>query len=249
MKIAVLLALLSVSECSIVIGQVGQSVTLPCRYDIKRNGACSMCWNRGEIPNSGCSNPLISTDGNKVTQGDSRKYQLLGRLDRGDVSLTILNLTESDAGRYGCRVEIPGWFNDQKHHFELQVIKGSPTTTGTPGPSETSTRPAQSTTAGQLTSTQDSKTSSSSLVKLEQENTNVVVVLVLVLFGVITVLTVIGVFILVRRWRQLNKMPRQQQQISTVTFSLTPSALQLHRQSSAVENIYQIEGGEYESCP
>ena len=54
----------------------------------------------------------------------SSRYQLLGRLDEGDVSLTILNLRDSDAGRYGCRVEIPGWFNDDKHHFDLTIETG-----------------------------------------------------------------------------------------------------------------------------
>ncbi|XP_041656831.1 hepatitis A virus cellular receptor 1 homolog [Cheilinus undulatus] len=193
MKIAVLLALLSVSECSIVIGQVGQSVTLPCRYDIKRNGACSMCWSRGEIPNSGCSNPLISTDGNKVTQGDSRKYQLLGRLDRGDVSLTILNLTESDAGRYGCRVEMPGWFNDQKHHFELQVIKGVQTTTETSA--ETTTEGQLTSTVSRLTSPSPSPSSPSSSMKAEVSSGEILV-LVLAVFGleILTIPSLILVF-------------------------------------------------------
>ena len=54
----------------------------------------------------------------------SSRYYLLGRLDQGDVSLTILNITEADAGCYGCRVEIPGWFNDDKRHFNLVVMEG-----------------------------------------------------------------------------------------------------------------------------
>ncbi|CAK6956500.1 hepatitis A virus cellular receptor 1 homolog [Scomber scombrus] len=39
------------------------------------------------------------------------RYQLLGRVTDGDVSLTILNAQWSDAGVYGCRVKIPGWFD------------------------------------------------------------------------------------------------------------------------------------------
>lgn len=118
----------TVSECGgismSVVGQIGQNVTLSCTYDFKYYRALAICWGRGDLPSRGCNNQLISTDGRKVIERTraSSRYQLLGRLDKGDVSLTILNITESDAGRYGCTVEIPGWFNDAKHHFDL-VIK------------------------------------------------------------------------------------------------------------------------------
>uniref|UniRef100_A0A3P9DH46 Ig-like domain-containing protein n=1 Tax=Maylandia zebra TaxID=106582 RepID=A0A3P9DH46_9CICH len=100
-------------------GQPGQDVTLPCKYDRKYHRSMNVCWQRGEIPARGCSNPLISTDGLRVLTRASSRYELLGRLEDGDVSLTIKSLTEGDAGRYGCRVRIPGWFNDDKHHFDL----------------------------------------------------------------------------------------------------------------------------------
>ncbi|XP_016523147.1 uncharacterized protein LOC107835323 [Poecilia formosa] len=123
MKVVLLITLLTVSggDGRRVVGQTGQYVTLPCKYDIKTNGAVHVCWGRGEIPNSKCNNQLLSTDGHKVETRASSRYQLLGRLDEGDVSLTILKLTEEDAGRYGCRAEIPGWFNDEKHHVDLTV--------------------------------------------------------------------------------------------------------------------------------
>ncbi|KAF3705501.1 Hepatitis A virus cellular receptor 1 -like protein [Channa argus] len=132
MRIVLLLALLTVSECgsSTVVGLTGHSVTLPCKYDIKYYSERSVCWNRGEISYSGCNNQLIATGtfkGKEETNFSSR-YQLLGRLDDGDVSLTILNLTETDAGRYGCRVDIPGWFNDEKLHFDLTIEEGYSTT-------------------------------------------------------------------------------------------------------------------------
>uniref|UniRef100_A0A3P9ICZ4 Ig-like domain-containing protein n=1 Tax=Oryzias latipes TaxID=8090 RepID=A0A3P9ICZ4_ORYLA len=91
-------------------GRIGKSITLPCKYDIKANGPTKVCWGRGRVPSSGCSDELLATDGHKVkaeTQTSSR-YQLLGRLDEGDVSLTIVNVTEEDAGMYGCRVKISG---------------------------------------------------------------------------------------------------------------------------------------------
>ncbi|XP_038144375.1 hepatitis A virus cellular receptor 1 homolog [Cyprinodon tularosa] len=137
MKVLLLLVLLTVSGCESirVVGQTGQNVTLNCRYDIKKEGASHACWNKGQIPNWGrCNNKLISTDGYKVIKETrvSSRYQLLGRLDEGDVSLTILNLTEEDAGLYGCRVEIPGWNNYQKHHFVLFVEKAPDLTTSPP---------------------------------------------------------------------------------------------------------------------
>uniref|UniRef100_A0A8C9ZLV1 Ig-like domain-containing protein n=1 Tax=Sander lucioperca TaxID=283035 RepID=A0A8C9ZLV1_SANLU len=118
----------TVSECdgSTVVGRTGEDITLSCKYDITYYKALSVCWGRGQIPVSGCGNQLISTDGHKVKEETrvSSRYKLLGRLGDGDVSLTILNISETDAGRYGCRVDIPGWFNDDKHHFILIVERG-----------------------------------------------------------------------------------------------------------------------------
>ncbi|KAM4545003.1 hepatitis A virus cellular receptor 1 homolog isoform 2-T2 [Odontesthes bonariensis] len=150
MKTVLLLALLTVAECGVpVVGGAGQSATLPCFYDRKYHGALSFCWVRGQIPSQGCGNQLVSSDGTAGTPASSR-YQLLGRLDRGDVSMTILNLTEEDAGAYGCRVEIPGWFNDQKHQFMLTVT-GADLTTGTTLATET---PAANQTEGLMISTE-----------------------------------------------------------------------------------------------
>uniref|UniRef100_A0A7N6FAS8 Ig-like domain-containing protein n=1 Tax=Anabas testudineus TaxID=64144 RepID=A0A7N6FAS8_ANATE len=136
----------------IVVGSTGQNITLSCKYDIKTHGELSVCWNRGEISSSGCNNQLIATGGYKKNEetSDSSRYQLLGRLDEGDVSLTILNLTEADEGRYGCRVEIPGWFNDDKHHFDLMIrgknwfCRTAQTTTSAEVNTETSTQPTSS---------------------------------------------------------------------------------------------------------
>ncbi|XP_017163968.1 hepatitis A virus cellular receptor 1 homolog isoform X4 [Poecilia reticulata] len=151
MKVVLLIALLTVSGCDgrRVVGQTGQNVTLSCKYDIKTKGAVYVCWNRGEISSYGCYNRLLSTDGYKVLEETrtSSRYQLLGRLDEGDVSLTILNLTEEDAGRYGCRAEIPGWFNDEKHHVDLTVER-APTTWTPSKPQMSSERPVSAQTAG-----------------------------------------------------------------------------------------------------
>ncbi|XP_049447826.1 T-cell immunoglobulin and mucin domain-containing protein 4-like [Epinephelus fuscoguttatus] len=258
MKLVLLLTLLTVSEGdgSRVVGQLHGNVTLPCTYNIKYYGALTVCWGRGEIPNSGCKKQLISTDGQKVTEGSRvpSRYQLLGRLDEGDVSLTILNVSELDAGRYGCRVAVPGPFNDLKHHIDLTVEEAPLTTTSTTLNTETS--PEQTTdedVTGHVNSTDRPLTSSSSsIVAKESSGTNVV--LLCVLFGLVALVTAGAVLIIASRRRRLNKTPEQQQQVvSSVQYSATSSSLQLQSRSLAVENIYQIEGGldgsEYEYCP
>uniref|UniRef100_H2MEP6 Ig-like domain-containing protein n=1 Tax=Oryzias latipes TaxID=8090 RepID=H2MEP6_ORYLA len=118
---SVYLFLSLVSECDgRVIGRMGQSITLPCKYDIKINGPREMCWGRGPLPSSGCTNQLLATDGHKVIKESraSSRYQLQGRLDEGDVSLTIMNVTEEDTGLYGCKVEIFGCAKRWEHQEE-----------------------------------------------------------------------------------------------------------------------------------
>ncbi|XP_032433011.1 hepatitis A virus cellular receptor 1 homolog [Xiphophorus hellerii] len=159
-KVVLLIVLLAVSGCDgrSVVGQTGQNVTLLCKYDIKYHGAVHVCWGKGEIPTYGCNNQLLSTNGHKVETSASSKYQLLGQLDQGDVSLTILNLTEEDAGRYGCRVQINGLFNDQKHHFDLRV-KRVPTSWTPSEPQTSSERPAAAQTAADQLTTESLLTS------------------------------------------------------------------------------------------
>lgn len=52
------------------------------------------------------------------------RYQLLGGVKKGNVSLTILNAQWDDAGKYSCRIEIPGWLNDQKFNIDLVIEEG-----------------------------------------------------------------------------------------------------------------------------
>ncbi|NWW82266.1 HAVR1 protein, partial [Climacteris rufus] len=113
----------TVSEL-VVIGEVGQDVTVPCFYSVRdRNHITSMCWGRDRCPNSKCSRPIIWTDGWRVTEQHSSRYQLKGDLQKGNVSLTIVNAREADSGTYCCRVEIPGWFNDQLSNHKVVINK------------------------------------------------------------------------------------------------------------------------------
>ncbi|KAM8993827.1 hepatitis A virus cellular receptor 1 homolog isoform 1-T1 [Ara ararauna] len=113
----------TVSE-SVVKGEVGQNVTVPCFYSVKSTyDITSMCWGRGSCPSSKCYQPIIWTDGWKVTAQYDSRYTLKGNLLVGDVSLTIMNAKEADSGTYCCRVEIPGWFNDLTSNHEVVIEK------------------------------------------------------------------------------------------------------------------------------
>ncbi|XP_020502155.2 T-cell immunoglobulin and mucin domain-containing protein 4 [Labrus bergylta] len=113
------------SSSTKVIGLFGHNVTLPCVYDFQTHGVVSFCWGRGKVPWSKCSNTVLSSQDSAVDIRQSPRYQLLGRVTDGDVSLTILNAELSDAGAYGCRVEIPGWLNDHKVNTQL-VLEEAP---------------------------------------------------------------------------------------------------------------------------
>ncbi|XP_031411570.1 hepatitis A virus cellular receptor 2 isoform X4 [Meleagris gallopavo] len=106
----------------LVKGEIGQNITVPCFYMVKtEHDITSMCWGRDACPSSKCSRPIIWTDGRKVTEGDHTKYVLKGDLLKGNVSLTILSAQETDSGTYCCRVEIPGWFNDETTNLQVVV--------------------------------------------------------------------------------------------------------------------------------
>lgn len=79
---------------------------------------------RGDIPASGCGTELIATNGDEVMRRSSTRYMLNGNIQKGDISLTILNATQNDSGKYGCRVHVPGWFNDEKNLVYLVLTQG-----------------------------------------------------------------------------------------------------------------------------
>lgn len=79
---------------------------------------------RGDIPNMGCGDDIIGTDGDKVVRRKSRRYQMVGEIQHGDVSLTIFNIGKTDSGKYGCRIHVPGLFNDEMYYVHLIVEDG-----------------------------------------------------------------------------------------------------------------------------
>lgn len=105
-----------------MLGTAGQNITLPCTYDRHYHGPAPTCWGRDPVPMSKCSRTILSTDGEGLTGRGSPRYVLLSGVGGGNVSLTILHALESDTGVYGCRVEIPGPFNDYKQNIHLTVV-------------------------------------------------------------------------------------------------------------------------------
>uniref|UniRef100_A0ABM5FCN6 Ig-like domain-containing protein n=1 Tax=Pogona vitticeps TaxID=103695 RepID=A0ABM5FCN6_9SAUR len=115
-------------------GKVGQNITLPCHYSTNQHGITTICWGQGKCPYSFCSKTIVHTDAQLKIHGTSSRYLLLGDIQQGDVSLTIVNTTEKDSGIYCCRVEISGWFNDKKTNVEVVIKKGNSETTSSAAP-------------------------------------------------------------------------------------------------------------------
>ncbi|KAI4877600.1 hypothetical protein NFI96_027359 [Prochilodus magdalenae] len=126
------------SRATTVQGFYGQDVTLPCKYNSQYHGKCEICWMKGSIPSSGCGDEITATDGDRVQRRTSDRYKLKGDIQKGDVSLTILNATQMDSGQYGCRVHVPGWFNDEKYVVYLVLMKAPVPTPTTPENSSSS---------------------------------------------------------------------------------------------------------------
>ncbi|XP_036381696.1 hepatitis A virus cellular receptor 1 [Megalops cyprinoides] len=255
------LHLLTVGECADrkVHGFAGNNVVLPCRYDAHYYKQLHMCWGRGEIPTSGCNNEIISTDGLKVTNRVSHRYQLLGDLQAGDISLTILSAKETDSGIYGCRVHIPGWFNDQKETVRLVIEKRPEPTTKTPVLPSNSTdqvptgpwtprNHTEGTAVANCTESSESLTPKNKEVARQQgPNMAVVLPVLLILLIVITAL----LLLMRKRWKKDREvLGISQWNDDTVLYMNTESGLGLDTRDIAQENIYQLDSREdYETCP
>ncbi|XP_055461449.1 hepatitis A virus cellular receptor 2 isoform X2 [Psammomys obesus] len=112
--------------------EVGKNAYLPCNYTLPPSGTpVPVCWGQGPCPLLQCANGVLSTNEKKVTYKKSKRYRLTGKFYKGDVSLTIENVTLADSGTYCCRVQFPGLWNDVKLNLELDIIKPETQTLGT----------------------------------------------------------------------------------------------------------------------
>ncbi|XP_051024078.1 hepatitis A virus cellular receptor 2 homolog [Acomys russatus] len=112
------------------IAEVGKNAYLPCKYNLPTSGTLvPLCWGKGPCPFSQCTNMVLSANERTVTYQKSSRYRLMGDFYKGNVSLTIENVTFADRGIYCCRIQFPGLGNDKKLNLELDIIKPTETQT------------------------------------------------------------------------------------------------------------------------
>ncbi|XP_066502629.1 hepatitis A virus cellular receptor 1 [Hoplias malabaricus] len=241
----------AVCSCSenTVMGVYGQDVTLPCNYDFKYHGKCEICWMRGEIPASGCGNEIIATDGDKVKRRTLSKYTLKGPIQKGDVSLTILNTTHEDSGNYGCRVHVPGLFNDIKTTVHLHLTEKPATKTTTVNPVFSNITEIVTEEPWLPVSTEKANFSNASL-PVHNKNDDMVYNVLPGIMVSILLLVLLGLLAGYLIWKQKRKSTGTlitQQNSDSAIYNNLNSSVGLHNRTMAVENIYQLETeNEYE---
>uniref|UniRef100_A0A8C8TY72 Hepatitis A virus cellular receptor 2 n=1 Tax=Peromyscus maniculatus bairdii TaxID=230844 RepID=A0A8C8TY72_PERMB len=129
--------------------EVGKNAYLPCNYTLPSPGTpVPVCWGKESCPWSRCTNEVLNTDERKVTYQKSSRYQLKGNFLKGDVSLTIENVTLDDHGTYCCRVQFPGPWNDKKLDLKLVITSAKFTLPATAHGNPATTSPRTPTTEG-----------------------------------------------------------------------------------------------------
>lgn len=139
--------------------KVGQNAHLPCHYSpAPSEDLVPVCWGRGPCPVFECHGLVVSTDGKNLKYQISSRYRLTGHLYKGDVSLTIENVTLADSGTYCCRIQFPGLMNDKKTNLELVIKPAKVATAPSPWRHFTTAFPRMLTTKGRGSETQTLET-------------------------------------------------------------------------------------------
>ncbi|XP_005376279.1 PREDICTED: hepatitis A virus cellular receptor 2 isoform X2 [Chinchilla lanigera] len=150
-----LLLLLTRSSEEAHVVELGQDAQLPCTYRLPTPGhLVPVCWGKGACPVLDCWNVVLRTDERDVTFRISSRYMLQRDFSKGDVSLTIVNVTLDDSGTYCCRVQYPGPMNDGKFNKELVIIPLKVTPAPTAQRDWTAALPRMLTTEGNGSETQ-----------------------------------------------------------------------------------------------
>ncbi|KAJ8405536.1 hypothetical protein AAFF_G00320090 [Aldrovandia affinis] len=169
----------------------------------------------------------------------------------GDVSLTIINVTENDSGIYGCRVEIPGPFNDLKQKFNLIIRKAHQTKiqsksaeTATDNPTAGRTTSARSTASSLQTTARHREGligstgySTQTRVQSRKEEDSGYPLLIIIPGTLLVVLILVALLIFMMRLRMQNKVLMMKNRPNeNIDSDLQPPAREM-----AVENIYQLD--------
>ncbi|XP_036279532.1 hepatitis A virus cellular receptor 2 isoform X3 [Pipistrellus kuhlii] len=126
---------------------VGQNAYLSCHYfPTTSENLVPVCWGRGSCPTFQCQNTVLTTNGRELNYQSSSRYQLKGNIHKGDVSLTIENVTLADSGTYCCRIQFLGPMNDKKSNLNLDIKPAKVTPAWTPWRSFTTAFPRMFTT-------------------------------------------------------------------------------------------------------
>ncbi|XP_030880867.1 hepatitis A virus cellular receptor 2 isoform X2 [Leptonychotes weddellii] len=153
--VLVWLLVLTGSLEGVYVAEVGQNADLPCTYSpTTSDDLVPVCWGRGPCPVFECHSMVLSTDGRNLKYQTSNRYQLKRNIHKGDVSLTIENVTTTDSGTYCCRIQFPGPMNDKKLNLELVIKPAKVTSARTPWKDFTAAFPRMLTTKGRGTETQ-----------------------------------------------------------------------------------------------
>lgn len=157
--VLVWLLVLTGSLEGVYVAEVGQNADIPCTYSpTTSDDLVPVCWGRGPCPVFECHSMVLSTDGRNLKYQTSNRYQLKRNIHKGDVSLTIENVTKTDSGTYCCRIQFPGPMNDKKLNLELFIKPAKVTSAWTPWKDFTAAFPRMLTTKGHGAETQTLET-------------------------------------------------------------------------------------------
>nr|XP_023680007.1 T-cell immunoglobulin and mucin domain-containing protein 4-like [Paramormyrops kingsleyae] len=224
-----------------ITGFAGDNVTLPCSYDTRKYGRVAVCWERGEIAVFTCNDEIIATDGFKVTRRTSPRYQLIGDLNQGDVSLTIISAEMGDSGIYGCRVKIPGWFNDLKNQVTLTIKNIHKITASPSGTASPETQTAISLTPGHESSYSTGSSTANTPQGSGHADRSFLVIAVVILLLLLLVL-VTGLWLRKRqRQREARTLAAVEHQADvSVHYGNIDAHIGSHPSGTTIENVYEL---------
>ncbi|KAM8764574.1 hepatitis A virus cellular receptor 2-like [Rhynchonycteris naso] len=236
--------------------EVGQNAYLPCSYSpASPEALVPMCWGKGSCPVFECQSTLLSTDGRELRFQKSSRYQLRGYIHRGDVSLTIENVTLADSGTYCCRIQFPGPMNDKKSDLKLDIKPAKDSPAGTPRRDSTTAFPRMFSTEEHGPETQTlemlhdkNQTQISTLANELQDSGAITQMSVYIGVGISAGLALVLIFgALILKWYSYRKENLQNSSLVTLA-SLPPSGLAntVAEGVRSSDNIYIIEENVYE---